>query len=770
MKNLSIIILMLLTSLTYAQNLSLEGTIIDEETKETIAFATIALYNNSELVDGVSANEDGNFQLETSKTFTHLEVSFIGYKRVNLLLSNIENIKEIIISLTVDTNALDEVIIEGKKTTIHLKIDRKIINLGGDIQQSGVNALEAFDQISEVQTDISNGTISLRGSENVSVLVNGKPSPLSATELLQQISASSINRIEIITSPSAKHKADGLSGIINIILKKNQNLGLNLGLNSSIGTKRYSFGINGNYNFTSLNFRLNASKSSLKTIDNQTISREFGSENTERIFTPYRFDGDVYKIDSGFDFFINDKNEFSIGIDYTDDSHSYFNKSSYTNVTGRSDYEYLRENEHSHNIVIFNANYRLKFNEDNHFLELDYQINSSKNDYPITDSEDNILLFNQFLTEDFVLQSFALDYAIPIKDKIIVETGIFRNTQELKSQSLFNELDSPMINNQFAYNETLIGLYGLAKLSFNKLDIQTGLRFEHFKSKSVSLTNNFASHQKYSNLFPSAHLSYTINDTSTLNLGYSKRVSRPNFHHVNAFQIVSPLFIWEYNPNITPEISDNIELGFQKHFKGFNLGLTTFYRHRKNVILWTESSQDDMQIFRYENSGAFNSYGFESNIRYNITPSWNSILTANYYLTNIENSSAVTWNKIYSSSIQFKNTFNIAKNITTDITYLYRPEQQNAFNYNESRSRLDFAVRAKFLKNTLSTSLRVVDIFNSYGLERRTKTPNLVQDTNWEFQSARGFNFLFSVNYKLFENKMRTRNRRDRKYNETPID
>lgn len=770
MKYQLIIIIMLITSSVYAQSRRLKGTIIDNETKEAIAFATIAFYNNNELVDGISTDENGNFKLETNQIFTHLEVSFIGYKKVKLLLTDLENKKEIKISLSIDTKALDEVIVEGKKTTTQLKIDRKIINLGSDIQQSGANALEAFDQIIEVENDVSNGTISLRGSKNVRVLVNGKPSPLSATELLQQIQASSINRIEIITSPSAKHKADGLSGIINVILKKNQNSGLNLGLNSSIGTKRYGFGIYGNSNFTSLNFSLNASKSSLNSIDNQTIIREFRSGNTEHIFTPYRFDGDVYKIASGLDFFINERNELSVGIDYTDDSHNYFNKSRYTNVTGRDDYEYLREHGHFHKIVIFNANYRMKFQEDNHFLELDYHINSSKNDYPITDSENNDLLFNQFLIEDFVLQSFALDYLLPVEDKITFETGISQNKQELKSQSLFNEVDNIEINNQFAYDETLFGVYGLSKFSFGKLKVQVGLRFEHFKSKSISLTNNFTSQKEFSNVFPSAHLSYTINDSSSLNLGYSKRVSRPNFHHVNAFQIVSPLFIWEYNPDIIPEISDNIELGYQKRFKGFNLGLNAFYRHRKNVILWVDSSQDDMQIFRYENSGVFNSYGLESSIQYNIVPFWNSALTANYYFTDIEESNAVTWDKIYSSSFQLKNTFNITKNITTDIMYLYRPKKQHTFSYNKPRNRLDFAVRAKLLNNTLSTSLRIVDVFNDYVLRRRTKTVNLVQDTNWEFQSAGAFNFLCSVNYKIFKNAMRTRNRKNRTYNETPID
>ncbi len=752
-----------------AQKIQFKGVVVDAITKERVPFATIATYNKIELVDGVSADENGNFQLNTNKTFTHLEVSFIGYETFRLNLSEIKDQKELLISLIVDSTTLEEVIIKGKRTTTQLKIDRKIINLGSDIQQSGVNALEAFDQIPEVQTDITTGTVSLRGSDNVRVLVNGKPSSLSATELLQQISASAIDRVEIITSPSAKHNADGISGIINIILKKNSYLGLNLGLNTSVGSRRHSFGINGNYNFSSVNFRLSASKSSSEETNNQTIQRQFSNGNTENIFTPYEFDGNVYKIASGLDFFIKERHEFSFEIDYTDDSHNYFNKSNYFNVTARDDYEFLRENSHFHFVTIFNANYRLKFDNDQHFLELDYNVNSSNNNYPITDYEDDILLFNQFLTEDFVLQSLALDYTFPVKDRLTIETGISRNTQTLESQNLFTPANETTTSSQFEYDESLLGLYGLGKFSLGKINLQAGLRYEYFTSHSRSRTNNFKTSQKFSNLFPSVHFSYPINDGNTLNLGYSRRVSRPNFHHINAFQIVSPLFIWEYNPDITPELSDNIEFSYQKSSKGFNLGITGFYRHRKNVILWTESSENEMQVFRYENSGVLNSYGFETTLRYKLASFWDSRLTANYYFTKINKSSAVTWDRTYSSNIQFKNTFDIGKNFTADITYLYTPKRQSTFSYVEARNRLDFAISGRFLKNKLSANLRIVDIFNNNILNRTSKTNNLTQNTIWDIQSQT-LNFLFSINYKLFENKERFRSRKDREYNETPID
>ena len=235
------------------------GSVKDSQTTELIPFATIAIYNNALLIDGTSTDANGEFQLTIDKKWTHLKVSFIGYETIQIDFENITHHNDIQITLHPVYNNLDEVVIQAEKTTTELKIDRKIINLGADLQQSGNSALEAFDQIPEIETDLGTGVISLRGAGNVRILVNGKPSPLNASELLEQIPASSIDKIEIITSPSAKHQANGLSGIINISLKKNINFGFNLNLNSSVGTKRYRYGMDSNYNFSRTNIRLSAS-------------------------------------------------------------------------------------------------------------------------------------------------------------------------------------------------------------------------------------------------------------------------------------------------------------------------------------------------------------------------------------------------------------------------------------------------------------------------------------------------------------------------------
>ncbi|OJJ16765.1 hypothetical protein BKI52_33195 [marine bacterium AO1-C] len=752
-----------------AQSIQIKGQVIDAQTRAKIPFAAIATYRQDQLLGGTSADAKGRFQLQLPLGFTHLKVSFIGYQTMQITAIQIKPQSKLNIRLTPNTKTLDEVVVEGQRTTTQLKIDRKVIHLGSDVQQAGVNALEAFDQIAEVQTDMTTGTIGLRGSDNVQVLVNGKPSPLRATELLQQISAANIDRVEIITAPSAHHRSDGLSGIINIILKKNQQRGLNMGINATTGTRRYGLGLQGNYSLPSVNFKFNTSQTHLKTTNNQTIYRHFTNGNTESIFTPYEFSGTVYKLASGVDFFIQDVHELSFKVDYTDDSHQYFNRSDFTEVTNRNDYTYLRENEHFHYITNLNANYRLKLGQDNHFLEVDFNRNQSDNSYPIQDSEDNNRLFDQMLTEDFVLQSLALDYTLPMKKKGSIEVGAARNTQALESQNILHQENGASVYNQFTYDEVLWAGYGLTHFSWGKLAIQAGLRYEHFHSRSISLTNNFETTQQFSNWFPSLHLTYTITKENTVNLSYSKRVSRPNFHHVNAFQIVSPLYIWRYNPNITPEFSNNLELGYRYQGKALQASLTSFYRYRQNVILWIELAENNQQIFQYQNAGTFNSFGVESTLDYQPMPFWQTGLSLHHYFTQVNQQTPVTWDRTYATYFQFKNTWTVGKKISIDFTYLHTPKRQNTFNYILPRHRLDGAINVRLLKNKLSLNLRVVDIFNRNVFQRRSQTPNLEQDTRWNIQ-LQTFNFLVSMRYQLFRNKGKVRKRKQRRYQEAPVD
>ncbi len=748
------------TSLIFSQEkLFYKGIVRDASTSEVIPYATVAMYTNAKLIGGVSTDEQGRFELTLTKEITHLEISFIGYETYKYSIAK-KDLKNIIISLQPLDTQLDEVIIKSEKTTTSLEIDKKIIRLGTDLQQAGTTALEAFDQIAEIQADLGTGSLSLRGSNNVRLLINGKPSPLSASEVLDQIPASSIAYVELITSPSAKNQADGLSGIINIVLQKNMQYGINLSVNPSVGTKRYLYGFDSNYHFSNVNVRFNGSHSRREMDSKQWISQLYTNNNTRDLYAPHDFQGRVERIASGIDFFINEKSALSFQVNYTNDFHSFYNDTFYTNVTNTPDFVYTRNSSHTHKTIDYNVNYRVKFDREENFLEVDYNLTDNENTFPAEDFEDDQFLFRELLYNKNQLHAFALDYAIPL-EKAQLETGFSWNYRELRSNRTQNTINTERYF--FDYDENLIGLYALIKSSTGKLSWQAGLRYEKFNSMSDNTLNNESVNLNFSNFFPSVHLSYQSNEKTTLSAGYSKRITRPDFRNINPFQIGSQYFQWNANPNLRPEFSDNFEVNYQYNIPKFLLSLSAFYRDRKDVIQWLRNiDENGVILISFDNIGNQISTGLETNVQYKLMQNWSSDLSANYYYTKA-NQPILTWNHQYSSNLIFKNTFKISKTLSADLSYRHTPKDRSGFYTTQPRNRWDFATRLKLLENRLVVNLRIVDVLNRNLRHRTIVLPNVVQNETWRFQSQT-FGWLLSLNYKIFQNKERSRTRKRRNY------
>ncbi|WP_340200673.1 TonB-dependent receptor domain-containing protein [Ascidiimonas sp. W6] len=763
-----ILILLLFFGLTScfinAQNETYQGIVVDNISKEAVPFVTVAIYNKDILVNGTTTDENGQFKLKVAEVFSHFDISFIGYENEIVKFSEIQNPKNIRFILKPSITALDEVVVRGEQTTSKLKIDRKIINLGADLQQAGATTLDAFDQITEIQTDLGTGSLSLRGSGNVRLLINGKPSSMNPTELLEQLPAASVQQVEIITSPSAKNQADGLSGIINVVLKKNGAKGLNTNLNVGAGTMRYSYGVDGNYNFSWINFRWNLSQTGRGMNSKQSISQLYENGNTRDFFAPHNFYGLSRRLDTGLDFFINEKHELSLGLDYTKDFHGFFNDTFYSNVTGRDDFKYTRNSSHNHETTNVNVNYRTKFTKENHFLEFDYQFSKNDNFLPAIDFEEAVFLFNEERRNDNILNAIALDYSLPITEKILIEAGGSWNGRKLTSSLFLNPAQEPESFDVFTYDESLFGLYGLTNITSGKLTWQLGLRYENLRSNSINRTTNETTDLKFSNLFPSLHISYTINEANTLNIGYSRRVSRPSFRNINPFQARNQYFEWVANPGLRPEFSNNIETNYQYNGNKLTASAAFFYRYRTNVIERLQNI-DEEGVLRniFDNIGEKHSYGVEASMSYKLIDFWNSQLSANYYHTSVDQDIFLSWDELYSSNLIFKNTFKISKVLSADISFRQNFKTQNTFDFIDPRNRIDLAVRLKLLENRLAMNLRVVDLLDNNLMYRTAVTQNVTQNEVWRFQSQT-FGFLLSASYKLFQNKGKIRNRKNRNY------
>ncbi len=360
---------LLLTIPLYAQ-VTLDGFVYDEQTEKPIPYATVILKNSENVfIIGVTTNEDGFYDLNYEKGNYTLQVDFIGYKTyINTIDLNKNLTKNI--TLLAEELELNEVIVIAEKTSVHQLIDKKMINVGKDILSSGGSAATVLSQLSEINAD-ENGSISLRGNDNVQILVNGKPSPLGNAELLTQIPASEIQTIEIITSPSAKYRSDGLTGILNIITKKKVKVGIALSNNVALNSLgAFSGSTSLGYGKKKVSYTLGASYRKNKS--NSKYKRQrFGTfPYLEKSKSDYQ--GDVYRINAGLDWFPSKNNEISWAVQYSDNTHSSDIKGFITDVNATLQQNIF--NKHIHRMFKANGNYRRSFEKEGNFFEIDAQI------------------------------------------------------------------------------------------------------------------------------------------------------------------------------------------------------------------------------------------------------------------------------------------------------------------------------------------------------------------------------------------------------------
>ncbi len=747
------------------QSKNIKGIVVDGATKEVIEYATVAVYHNDKLIDGTSTDKKGKFSLKIKSEFTYVEVSFIGYKTKKILRNDSMINGLMTIDLERD-DTLDEIVINSEITSTQLKVDRKVVRPGRDALLSG-SALDAFEQIAEIQVDLATGALTFRGSNNVVLLLNGKPTTLSATELLQQIPSGDIERIELITAPSAKYRANGTSGIIDIILKKDRSVGLNLNLASAVSDNHQNIGVSGNYGLSFMNVRFGSFITNRDVLNTQRVERSFTSGSEVLIFTPYDFSGKILNANVGVDLFFDEKNDLSLDYTYTDNVHDIQSNTLFSDVTNNTALTIDRILYHFHYTSRFNANYRRKFNEKDHYLEMDYNRTANNNRFPSRNDQNNAPIYSDEIINNNVLQSASFDYMFPINKDWRIETGGSFDHRDLVSSLILVPANQQSSFGRMDYDEQLLGMYALTHLNKNNIILQAGLRYENYSSKytisQLSLNNSF----HFSNLFPSIHLTYKLNDKNSLNLGYSKRISRPNFRHINPFQFGSPVSVFVGNPSLIPEKIDNFDIVFQTKGNTVHTSFNVFYRNQKDVILPVTSIEEEtgVQTYSYRNTGVNDMYGLETTVRFKLRSFWTLLTTANFYYTDLRSSTEnFNWRIRRSSSVQIRNTFKIGKKVTTDVTYLHTPKRQEPLLFVLPRNKVDVGIRASFLNNLLTVNLRVNDVFNTNNQKRTVVTEEFVQHDILSFQLWQRY-YMLSLNYNFLQSKFKRRSRKNRNYN-----
>jgi len=791
MRKLILFIPLLFISITFAQNNGpkvgvINGTIIDQTTKEVLPYVNIIIKDNSKnVLTGGITNDKGEFSVNKIPVGENtIEIQYIGYKTdFKTIIFTRKNATHSLgtISLSEDTAQLDEVVVVAETSTVVQKIDRKVINVGKDLTSAGTTASELLNNVQSISVDSQTGNISLRGNENVRVLVDGKPTNISVADLLKQIPSTSIKQVELITNPSAKYNPEGMSGIINIVLHKNANQGFNGNVNTGLTqgeNTRFNGSFNMNYKTGKVNFFGNYGYNTGKN-DNFGHVNRTGATPSLQEFT-FDSDRDSHLVKVGADVYLNDKNTLSF---YTTQNFSDNTAEGLTKVTSANTLDTNAPNiaKTKSNSGTYNLNYKLEFDEKNeHHLE--FETTYSNTDSPenakyheLIDPLDPITNYNNSVenkTDNFL---FNLDYTVPLFEKGKLEVGGEIRTNKTTNLNISNQHENmydlignvigtqPIGNSSFAYDREIFSGYTNYGHKFGKLTMQLGVRLEQYNVdgdfQKGATKSNYT--DKIFSAYPSAFFTYNPSEKNQYQVSYSRRVDRPGIGQVNPIREWStPLITSVGNPDLKPQFTNSYEVNYTRKIKNGSITFGSFYR-KVNDNISRYSTIDPLdgtkQLLSYTNYDDTDRYGFEVSSNYKIAKWWRANASLDYYAkTEKELTREV---KANSFNARLSNSFTATKKLRFQLFSMYRgPEDGIQFN-RSAMWMMNIGSSLSVLKNKGTISFRVNDIFKGMKFEFESTQPYVQNGQfNWESRTAYlGFNYRFGGG----KNKALQRKQRD---------
>jgi outer membrane receptor protein involved in Fe transport len=630
-------------------NGKISGIVMDSLDNVPVQFATVALNNpaNNKPIDGTVADEKGKFTLaKVPNGQFDVVISFVGYTtktfHVNITDKN-NDINLGTIKFNFGAEFLKDVVVEGQRNIMEEKVDRTVYNAENDKTAQGGDASDVLRRVPMLSVDLD-GNVSMRGNSNVRVLINNKPSTIMASSIadaLKQIPADQIKSVEVITSPSAKYDAEGSSGIINIITKKNTLQGLTLGIDAGAGLRGSNLGLNGNYRKGKMGFSLGgfgrAGYNVRGSFDNEQIRQDAnGALISTNIQTASTLQRNLFgRYQFGWDYEINKNNNISASVRYgARNGWSYQNDLS-TKTTGEGAGETLKQvdTKDLSGTVDVNLDYTHYFTKPQR--ELSFLTMISRNDRTnnfTTITEESTFgpapsgtrNENESYNEEITIQA---DYQTPIGTTQLVELGGKNISRTVSSDFTYYSLNSgtgeyePVtgngsLSNVFNYNQNVTaGYLSYTYNSKSKYSFKAGSRYEYttinanFANPSAE-TDDVSNIPSYGTLVPSVNVSRKLAAGSTLKAGYNRRIQRPSIQFLNPnIQAANPLQVTEGNPNLKPEFTDNYELTYNTFIKGTTLNFSGFFRNTTGAIQSIRTAQGDTLYTTYDNIGKEQAYG-----------------------------------------------------------------------------------------------------------------------------------------------------------------
>jgi outer membrane receptor protein involved in Fe transport len=736
------------------------GKIIEYQTNNPMGYANVALFSlrDSTVFTGAITNMDGSFKVEQVRFGQYyLVANFMGFKRdtVHDIQINPKNLAIDVgtIELHSATENLEAVEIVAQKELIEYQIDKKVINVSQDIMAEGGSAITALENTPSVQVDID-GNVSLRGSSSFTVLVDGRPSILDGSDALQQIPASNIETIEIITNPSAKYDPDGVAGIINVVLKEKIEKGFNGVVNASVSSDksvRTDFLVN--YRYNKFNFFVgadyndrnrNGSRRSINetyTEDTTFFRNSFGDRDRGRV---------GYGVRGGFDYYLSDMTTLGVQArtgyyEFNGGRTSYletFSNPAFSNEYTFSETESKRSGSYNNATVTFQQ----KFDDFGHQIDaLAFYSTRDGEDY---DEQQEYLTDENWIKLDdepyFIRTTeiatdeefrFKIDYAKPVGEEGKFEAGAQARIEEETEIYTFNEwnyssepqdwIEDTLFSNDMDFRRDIYSVYGTYSNTWNSIGYQLGLRSEYTyreiknkKAEEPSLIDRW-------DYFPTIHVSKSFDNKDQLMGSYTRRIDRPRGWYLDPFITYIDQFNFRQgNPNLEPEYTDSYEVSYIKRIPASMISVEGYYRVTNNKITRIRTLQEDGSFLHtFQNINNDYSIGAELMVRTDPTAWLNVTVSGNLYHYRIDGSiedqdidtESLNWNS------RLNAVFKLPKDLQIQISGNYNGPTVTAQGEREGYLMTNAAIKKDFFQKHLSLTASVRDIFSS---------------AKWEFTSS----------------------------------
>jgi len=584
----------------------LTGKLIEQESKQALEFANVIVQTTENVtVTGGLTDANGQFSLDVAPGTYNIKFDFISFKPIVVAGKVISGPTDMgVVAMAPDATILNAVEITSERSTVEIKLDKRVYTVGNDMMVRGGTVSDVLDNVPSLSVD-AEGNVALRGNQSVTILIDGRPSNLAGSnvaEVLRLLPADSVDKVEVITNPSARYDAEGGGGIVNIILKKGKANGFNASIITTTGYPA-NHGISANLNYRSDNFNLfsNLGYNHRNSPGNSFTNSEYLDKDTNETtsYTNERRTNDRLRkgvnASFGAEWFIDKTLTWTNSVSIRSNKGNNPGKTYYDNfdanrqyTSTRFRYNYERNEESNLN---YSTNLLKKFNEDGHELKIDASISKNLD-------EDKAYISDEYLyipdtsrntyqqtsnDQDETRGLVQADYVLPIGEDSKFEAGYRGSFSKLETDSKVLQqeggqfVNDPNYTNFLQYKETVNALYSQYGSKTGKFSYLFGLRWEDSAIDVNLLTTDTYNKKRYNNFFPSAFFAYEFSQSSNLSLSYSRRINRPRGRFLNPFSgLQSNINIFRGNPDINPSKTHSIDLGFLKKWDKVTLSSSAY--------------------------------------------------------------------------------------------------------------------------------------------------------------------------------------------------